>query len=480
MASDQVRPPVLIFVHGLYGCNLARRDSSSRAWLSARTILRACCCRCNKGHTPLALPISWNAAGTVQDADALEPAGPLEKGYAQLLRWMERRRSAGGEVHSFCWDWRRALEESEYRLCAFLAGLDLGGGPGQRRAVLVTHSTGSLLAWPSVSRHPEFFDAWVTVGGALGGGTTTLKDLARGWKAGAVRLLSPETNFTFAAMYGFFPVREPELESTDADADADGCSGGGHTGALDVAAGAPVEFDLFDHAEWEMHTLGLYAHRARANPKAPKNALLVDDEVAHLRNALAAGQRFRLAHFVVGTGATDRAAAAASVAAAAVVDAAAAAVVDADGSDGGADDADAFLARPRCEYEHLQIVAYGSDAHATQRAWEYQWDGGQMRRASGSINQQPMGAGRLRADLPAAVTRPGDGTIRSANWRKVPGRLEFTTVTSGTGHAALCDDHALHALLGDLLAGKSARAAASSAKASATDSTVVAGGGEPV
>ena len=431
--------PVLIFVHGLYGCNLARRRddgalSRSRAWLSLRTVLGACC-DCNKGHASLALPTAWdNSGGRVaghQSTDELVPAGPLEMGYGGLLRWMAAQRAAGVDARSFCWDWRRALEESEARLAAFLAALELGRGPERRQVVLLTHSTGSLLAWPSVSRHPDWFAAWVSVGGALGGGTTTLKDLSRGWKKGPARLLSAETSFTFASLYGFFLVSEPERESTDADADAEGRSGGGHTGALD-AAGAAVEFDLYDHTQWQLHKLGLYAHRAAANPKAPMGALLDDDEVTHLRNALAAGQRFRLKHFVRGTGAADRAEAGTSTA-----------------DDGGAS---RFLARPRADYEQLKIVVYGSDAHATQRAWAYEQDCGLS--AGGSINQQPMGSGQLRADLPAAVTRPGDGTIRSANWRKVPGDLPFTTVTSATGHGALCNDTALHTLLAQLLSGK--------------------------
>ena len=71
------QPPILIFVHGLYGSNLERR--SQRQWLSPGTILRSCCCRCNRGHTNIALPITWT--GDVQDSDDLEPSSVLELGY---------------------------------------------------------------------------------------------------------------------------------------------------------------------------------------------------------------------------------------------------------------------------------------------------------------------------------------------------------------------------------------------------------------
>ena len=108
---------------------------------------------------------------------------------------MEQQKEAGFDTRSFCWDWRRQFEETEPKLAKFLAGLNLGTGPGKRQVVLVTHSTGSLLAWPTISRHPEYFAAWVSVGGALGGGTTTLRDLCQGWTQSGVRFLTPETNF---------------------------------------------------------------------------------------------------------------------------------------------------------------------------------------------------------------------------------------------------------------------------------------------
>ena len=41
--------------------------------------------------------------------------------------------------------------------------------------MLLTHSTGALVAWPAVNRHPERFASWCSAAGAIGAGPNALK-----------------------------------------------------------------------------------------------------------------------------------------------------------------------------------------------------------------------------------------------------------------------------------------------------------------
>ena len=122
---------------------------------------------------------------------------------------------------------------------------------------------------------------------------------------------------------------------------------------------------------------------------------------------------------------------------------------------------DAYLSRPRGEYAHLRIICYGSDNYDTHLCWQTGPDNpasthkGDKRDEGDESDERDetneSGNSDLRLDLPD-VRAPGDGTIRAANWRRVPGGLPHEVVTSSERHAALCDDPALHGILGELCA----------------------------
>lgn len=393
-AGMDASKPLIIFIHGYFGSHLVSKRGGccgccGRKWLSYCTILRAFC-RCNGGHRSLALPLTWD--GDAQDTDNLEPGTPVSLAYAGLLAWLHRLEAQGlADVDCLCWDWRRAFEETEAKIAAHIEDR-LGGG--SRKAVLLSHSTGSLLAWPSVNRHPEFFSAWVTAGGALGASELGLKDLAIGSRGpGCLKLINAETMGTFPSCYGFFAVRGTD-DGTPAETVDD------EKGNLD--------WDAYDVREWEQRGLGIFGLRGQR---------VTDAERLHVHNSLQAGKRFRLEHFVRPSSPV--------------------------GPSDASDHNDAFLARPRAEYASLKIIAYGSDDYNTHLCW--QTDDGVSNGGEGA--KVP---GNIRLDLPD-VKAPGDGTIRSGNWRKIPGGLPFEVVPSTSRHVKLCDDRQLHELLAGLL-----------------------------
>ena len=188
-----------------------------------------CWCWCWPGSdSNISLPLAWDPATGLQAKDGLVPTEVLPLSYALLQAWIEEKQQSY-DVRVFHWDWRRSLHESAAGFQAFMdaqglcgPGVDgsgsVGGGAGSRRqAVLVTHSTGSVIAWPAVNAGPSRFRAWVSVSGALGPGPNALKDLHHGWAidlgipccfrsafGGGPYLVDAETSFTHPSLYFFF------------------------------------------------------------------------------------------------------------------------------------------------------------------------------------------------------------------------------------------------------------------------------------
>lgn len=325
MTGDNKLPrrKVLVFVHGMYGSNLSNA-SGRQVWISPYTILKSLWTG-NRGHTETALPLTWS--GTKQDADDLV-ADSIMTLTCQPWQTFTSSISDRVDVLDFLWDWRRPVEETSV---IFLKWIQQQGLDKERRALVVSYSTGSLLAWIAINKHPDLFEGWVSVGGAVGGGNFMIHDHGHGWKLGPIRLFSAETSFSFTGTYSFFPNEgEPGCKNVFTD--------------LNTKQDAWV--DMFDPDEWKRNEIGIYAHAKQQGRE------VTEQEETHLQNALAASKRFRLEHFYR-EGATSF-------------------------------DDDRFLLHPKDKYSHLSIVMFGSEAFGTtHKGWWY--DGDRIRMDKGPV-----------------------------------------------------------------------------------------------
>jgi len=399
--NDCKEPVVVIYVHGLYGSVLVNNKTGRVEYNLPTSLLRSAIFHGNRGHN-VALPTTWSKSSTdnnntvpVQDKDNLIPTVPLRYTHTGLLDCLESLRDSGSiELHTPVWDWRRAFEETEPKLANDIDAI-LDRHP-RRRAVLITHSTGALVSWPSLNRRPGDFSAWVNIAGAIGGSNALVKELRNGWGApGAefLRLFSAMTMCTFPSHFGFFVSHN------------DGERFGGPTGketdffVVDKETGDNVfltskDIDLHNYEDWKKFRLGMYGWKGKDR--------ITDEDISHLRHSLEAARRFRSKHYAI---------------------------------DGVSPDSDAYLLHDRSEYSHLRIINYGSDKSQTHLAYEVDI-------ASKTVDVTKSG-----------LTAPGDSTILSADWRYIPGNLKTETILSEKDslHIPMCGDEGLLDLIGDLV-----------------------------
>ena len=399
--NDCKEPVVVIYVHGLYGSVLVNNKTGRVEYNLPTSLLRSAIFHGNRGHN-VALPTTWSKSSTdnnntvpVQDKDNLIPTVPLRYIHSGLLDCLESLRDSGSiELHTPVWDWRRAFEETEPKLANDIDAI-LDRHP-RRRAVLITHSTGALVSWPSLNRRPGDFSAWVNIGGAMGGSNALVKELRNGWGApGAefLRLFSAMTMCTFPSHFGFFVSHN------------DGERFGGPTGketdffVVDKETGDNVfltskDIDLHNYEDWKKFRLGMYGWKGKDR--------ITDEDISHLRHSLEAARRFRSKHYAI---------------------------------DGVSPDSDAYLLHDRSEYSHLRIINYGSDKSQTHLAYEVDI-------ASKTVDLTKSG-----------LTAPGDSTILSAYWRYIPGNLKTETILSEKDslHIPMLGDEGLLDLIGDLV-----------------------------
>jgi len=399
--NDHKGPVVVIYVHGLYGSVLVNRKTGRVEYSLPTSLLRSAIFHGNRGHN-VALPTTWSKSTAdndntvpIQDKDDLIPTVPIRFTHKVIFDYLESLRDSGNiELHTPVWDWRRAYEETEPKLANDIDAI-LDRYP-RRRAVLITHSTGALVSWPSLNRRPGDFSAWVNLGGCLGGGNAFLKELLNGWGAPGVeflRLFSARTMCTFPSHFGFFVNHN------------DGERFGGPTGketeffVVDKETGDKVfltskDIDLHNHEDWKKFRLGMYGWNSKDR--------ITDEDVNHLKHTLKAARRFRSKHYAL---------------------------------DGVSPDSDAYLLHNRSEYSHLRIINYSSDKSPTHLAYEVDI-------AAETVDVTKSG-----------LTALGDSTILSADWRYIPGNLKAEIVLSEKDslHIPMCGDEGLLDLIGDLL-----------------------------
>lgn len=320
--------PLVIFVPGLYSSTLEPASGGTGqgglvGWLRDKwklpTSLLLSLFKGNGGHSGLKLPITWtkNEEGIyVQDSDDIEAVGCLEFVQDRLLHFLETLNQNGRiDFHKAVWDWRRSFEEAE---SAVTAKIESVCANDDRKAIILSHSTGAMLAWPTLSRNPEWFSTWINAAGCLlVGSNLFLADFDHGWGKSWIKILSEETYFTCAGLYSYFPTKGEVI----------GGEGESYFVAPDGSYYAYDDVDPYDIATWEKFKFGIFAW---------KKGEVTDQEKEHLKHCLDTAKRFRLTNLVRGGNPRDP----------------------------------SFLHKDPSAYEHLKIVCYGTDKLDTHAAYE--------------------------------------------------------------------------------------------------------------
>jgi pimeloyl-ACP methyl ester carboxylesterase len=121
---------------------------------------------------------------------------------------------------------------------------------GERRVIIMSHSTGAMLVWPIINKHPEMFSAWINARGCLQlTGNSLLKEFSHGWNVNFVKCLCPKR----------FILRLPASIPTFNCLVRNGAAmailtlvdkNGNFVDRNDV--------DIFDVTTWEKYKLGIY------------------------------------------------------------------------------------------------------------------------------------------------------------------------------------------------------------------------------
>lgn len=412
--------PIVIYVHGLYGCYLSNKTNKNdnnnkvieKSFELPSTIFKSFFSG-NNGHANLALPITWNSSSSIsasdsandnddgndnilqQDIDDIYPSDDFKIGHPELIQFLDELNENNLiELHKIRWDWRRSFEDSEklisskiQAICSSKSSATTTTGTSimRKKATILTHSTGSLLSWPSINKHPEWFSSWINVGGAVISSNVLLHEMKNSWKVPGIlgkvfKLLSKEALFTFPSQYGFFRVLPHEPFIVDYESEF-----------IEVQKGSNDEkfitnedsIDLYNIDHWEQFKLGIYSWK--------EHGTVTEEEKEHLKNCLETSKRFRMKHFV---------------------------------RPGKPDGDDSFLDNDRKAYDHLDIVCYGTEAFDTHVAYE--------------INLEHNKVDTSESKL---MTK-GDGTVRNNGWKHVYGGLNKRIVFAeeNSTHVSMCND----------------------------------------
>lgn len=316
--------PLIIFVPGLYSSTLESTASGGGLsclrdkWnLPASLVLSLV--KGNRGHSGLALPITWTKDDNgkyVQDKDDIEATGCLEFVQDKLLRVLDTLHENNLiELHKVVWDWRRSFEEAEDAVASKIASICK---EDERQAIVLTHSTGAMLTWPTISKHPEWFSNWVNAAGCLlSSSNIFLGDFDHGWKKSFINVFSKEAFFTWPGLYSYFPVKG---ELWHGEGDSDYVKPDGSFYSWD-------DIKIFDIATWESFKLGIFAW---------KKGEVTEEERTHLKHCLATAKRFRETNILKNGKMLDP----------------------------------SFLDKDPSAYDHLKITCYGTSANKVHSAYE--------------------------------------------------------------------------------------------------------------
>ena len=317
--------PLVIYVPGLYSCTLKPTGSVKclrDRWDPPKSILLSLL-KGNTGHSGLALPIIWTKdeeGNCVQQKDDIEAGDCLSFVQDKLLNFLDTLNNNGLiDLHKVTWDWRRSFFESENHIRSTIESIC---DNNIRQSIIITHSTGAMLTWPTISKHPEWFSSWINAAGCLLCGSNTFLDsLTNGWYHSYLKMLSKQVCFTLPILYSYFPVKGEIW---------------GGVGESDIVLpdGSYLswsDFDIHDITTWEKFKIGIFRWKERE---------VTIEERNHLQNCLDIGKKVRETFFLRNGKPHDP----------------------------------SFLDKDISAYNHLKIICYGSSSHDVHSAYEINED----------------------------------------------------------------------------------------------------------
>lgn len=229
------------------------------------------------GHKNLSLPILWSEKVTdkgeeyFQKKDSIEADGCWKFAQPKLMMFLETLDSNGLiDFHLIPWDWRRAFEEASDMITMKVKEIS-DNDPLKRQIILISHSTGAMVTWPCVDKHPELFSNWINMAGCLLiGSNVLLGEFLNGWDTPGMsfmKLLSKDVFFSFPGLYTYFPLQDEERA-------------GEGDGMLVDEHGRYHNVDYFDIRTWQKYNLGIFGWKD----------LVTAEEKQHLMHSLAAAK----------------------------------------------------------------------------------------------------------------------------------------------------------------------------------------------
>ena len=416
--------PLVIYVPGLYSSTLKsdascfQPDSFDIPSSLLKSVLLG-----NRGHANLTLPITWSPDENgffKQDQDDIYADGPLKTAQPKFFQRLELLAENDQiDLHIVPWDWRRSFEEAEEVISTQILSICKDD---DRKAILITHSTGAMLTWPTINAHPELFTTWINAAGCLLLASNLFaKEYFEGWPvpgAEFINILGKKgmsltccflqnifykkylflirltfviilAFFTFAGPYAYFPVKG-EVWGGDGVGDLITTEG---KIIGNFAGGNNDGVDLHDIETWKEYKLGIYGWKGEIGEE------VTPEEELHLKHSLAVGKRFR-EKFLFRN---------------------------------GKEYTPSALDKPLSSYFHLKIICYGNDQFDTHSAYEIDMESKKI-----DVSE-------------SKVKAKGDGTLYTKNWQNVPGGLNVEVILSDptSGHVALLDDDNLHKIMLD-------------------------------
>jgi pimeloyl-ACP methyl ester carboxylesterase len=180
-------------------------------------------------------PLSWRDG--VQDSDGLVAEGPLGRvlGVRVYSRFLEWAAAHSLEFRGLAYDWRRDLPEAVGRLISVLE--DLRGRHG-RKARVIGHSMGGLIAWLALRERPELFASVLFAGVPFGAGISFGGVMHGGeWVGLNPRVASVEAHCSWTAPFCFFPAGASQIVDSE---------------------GRALAHDWYDVGDWERQRLGVF------------------------------------------------------------------------------------------------------------------------------------------------------------------------------------------------------------------------------
>jgi len=269
--STGVDPVPVVFLHGIFGSTLVRKDTKELVYVSALSSIGF--------KTPdVKCPTEWELSGgelrqkmdDLVPGKVIESVGPVNV-YGKFLGWL-RETIGQNQVYPFAYDWRRDNRESRDKLILKLEEIKQKHG---KKPIVIGHSNGGVVTFMAVNKRPELFHGAIFVGTPFGPGFGFMHDLHSFNQIGANKsILSAHVLMTHPCYQYFWGSGDPQKDQK--------CFPAPGIGTF------PQIKNIYDIDEWKKHNLSVFGM------KTPSGFPAIDEKFEqHLRNMLNSGKAVR-------------------------------------------------------------------------------------------------------------------------------------------------------------------------------------------